>query len=165
MLSGPRPIGAPFRASWRPGGVFVGNELVGWAGLSRDSWSTVTSPGGGHTFLRRRDEPPRGRLLADLAASFQAAVVDVLSTKAAQATETFDVTAVLLSGGVTANKTLRATTVERVSIPVYYPPIFLCTDNAAMVGACAHQHFVAGDVGTPAGTGLDLDVVTGLQLG
>ncbi len=108
---------------------------------------------------------PRGRLLADLAASFQAAVVDVLSTKAAQAAEAFDVTAVLLSGGVTANQSLRAATVRRVAIPVYYPPVFLCTDNAAMVGACAHQHLVADDIGRHARSGLDLDIVPGLRLG
>jgi N6-L-threonylcarbamoyladenine synthase len=102
---------------------------------------------------------PQGRLLADLAASFQAAVVDVLSAKTAQAAESFDVTAVLLSGGVSANQTLRSATAERVNAPVYYPPLFLCTDNAAMVGACGHQRFVAGDR-----AGWDLDVVPGLRL-
>ncbi len=115
--------------------------------------------------VEKYSDPPRGQLLADLAASFQAAVVDVLSTKAAHAAETFDVTAVLLSGGVTANQILRATTVRRVAVPVYYPPIFLCTDNAAMVGACAHQHLVAEEIGRHARLGLDLDVVTGLRLG
>jgi len=115
--------------------------------------------------VQRYSDPPRGRLLADLAASFQAAVVDVLSTKAAQAAEAFDVTAVLLSGGVTANQTLRTTTVERVNVPVYYPPTFLCTDNAAMVGACAHRHFLTGAVDAQSQSGLDLDVVTGLKLG
>ncbi len=109
--------------------------------------------------VQKFSDLPRGRLLADMAASFQAAVVDVLSAKAARAAETFDVTAVLLSGGVTANQTLRAMTVERVSVPVYYPPIFLCTDNAAMVGACAHRHFVNGER-----DGWDLDVETGLRL-
>jgi N6-L-threonylcarbamoyladenine synthase len=115
--------------------------------------------------VQKYSDPPRGRLLADLAASFQAAVVDVLSVKAAQAAEAFDVTAVLLSGGVTANQTLRATTVERVDVPVYYPPIFLCTDNASMVGACAHRHLVGEDIGIHARSGMDLDVVTGLRLG
>lgn len=104
-------------------------------------------------------DPPRGRLLANLAASFQAAVVDVLSAKAARAAKEFDVTALLLSGGVTANQTLRTTTVRRVDVPVYYPPIFLCTDNAAMVGACAHRHLVAGETAN-----WDLDVVPGLRL-
>ncbi len=109
--------------------------------------------------VEKYSDPPRGRLLADLAASFQTAVVDVLSAKAARAAEAFDVTAVLLSGGVTANQTLRDATVDRVDVPVYYPPIFLCTDNAAMVGACAHWHFAAGET-----AGWDLDVVAGLRL-
>jgi len=109
--------------------------------------------------VKKYSDPPEGRLLANLSASFQAAVVDVLSVKAARAAEEFDVTAVLLSGGVTANQTLRNMTVKRVDAPVYYPPLFLCTDNAAMVGACAHRHFVAGDRAS-----LDLDVVTGLRL-
>lgn len=115
--------------------------------------------------VQKYSDPPRGKLLADLAASFQAAVVDVLSAKASWAAEAFDATAVLLSGGVTANQTLRRTTVERVEVPVYYPPIFLCTDNAAMVGACAHRHFVAEEIGPHARSGLDMDVVTGLRLG
>jgi N6-L-threonylcarbamoyladenine synthase len=109
--------------------------------------------------IQKYTEPPQGRLLADLAASFQAAVVDVLSAKTAQAAEEFDVTAVLLGGGVSANQPLRATTAERVDPPVYYPPPVLCTDNAAMVGACAYQHFVAGER-----AGWDLDVLPGLRL-
>jgi len=109
--------------------------------------------------VQKYTEPPQGRLLADLAASFQAAVVDVLSAKTAQAAEEFDATAVLLGGGVSANQSLRATTAERVGPPVYYPPLFLCTDNAAMVGACAHRHFVAGER-----AGWDLDVLPGLRL-
>ncbi len=109
--------------------------------------------------VQKYSDPPEGRLLADLAASFQAAVVDVLSAKAAEAADEFEVTAVLLSGGVTANQTLRDAAVERISVPVYYPPIFLCTDNAAMVGACAHRHFMSGER-----AGWDLDVVTGLRL-
>ena len=109
--------------------------------------------------VQKYSDQPRGRLLADLAASFQSAVVDVLSAKASRAAREFDVTAVLLSGGVTANQTLRETTVKRVDVPVYYPPIFLCTDNAAMVGACAHRHLEAGETAD-----WDLDVVAGLRL-
>ncbi|MEA3375033.1 MAG: tRNA (adenosine(37)-N6)-threonylcarbamoyltransferase complex transferase subunit TsaD [Chloroflexota bacterium] len=109
--------------------------------------------------VEKYSDRPRGRLLADLAASFQAAVVDVLSAKAARAAAEFGVTAMLLSGGVTANQTLRRAATARVEVPVYYPPIFLCTDNAAMVGACGHRHFVAGER-----AGWDLDVVAGLRL-
>jgi len=109
--------------------------------------------------VQKYDDPPQGRLLADLAASFQAAVVDVLSAKAARAAEEFGVVAVLLCGGVSANQVLRATTAERAGVPVYCPPPILCTDNAAMVGACAYRHFVAGRQ-----AGWDLDVVPGLRL-
>jgi N6-L-threonylcarbamoyladenine synthase len=113
--------------------------------------------------VQKYSVPPQGKLLANMAASFQAAVVDVLSRKAAQAAEEFAATAVLLSGGVSANTALRETTTERVckqvGVPVYYPPLFLCTDNAAMIGACAHRHFVAGER-----AGWNLDVVPGLRL-
>jgi N6-L-threonylcarbamoyladenine synthase len=102
---------------------------------------------------------PQGHVLANLASSFQAAVVDVLSAKAARAAEEFGVTAILLSGGVSANQLLRLTTAERASVPVYYPPLFLCTDNAAMVGACACRHLAAGRL-----AGWELDVVPGLRL-
>jgi N6-L-threonylcarbamoyladenine synthase len=113
--------------------------------------------------VQKYSPPPQGKLLADMAASFQAAVVDVLSQKTAQAAEEFGATAVLLSGGVSANTALRETTTEqvreRVGVPVYYPPPYLCTDNAAMIGACAHRHFIAGER-----AGWDLDVVPGLRL-
>jgi N6-L-threonylcarbamoyladenine synthase len=104
-------------------------------------------------------DPPQGEQLADLAASFQEAVVDVLAEKTARATEEFGATAVLLCGGVSANKALRRTTTERVDAPVFYPPLSLCTDNAAMVGACAHCHFLEGER-----AGWDLDVIPGLRL-
>ena len=109
--------------------------------------------------VQKYSDPPRGRLLADLAASFQAAVVDVLSAKAARAATEFDVTAVLLCGGVSANQALRATTAERSCVPAHCSPPILCTDNAAMVGACAYQHFIVGGR-----AGWDLDVVPGLRL-
>jgi N6-L-threonylcarbamoyladenine synthase len=109
--------------------------------------------------VREYEEPPQGELLADLAASFQAAVVDVLSRKAARAAEEFGARAVLLCGGVSANLELRRTTRQRASVPVYYPPLILCTDNAAMVGACAYRRFQAGER-----AGWDLDVIPGLRL-
>ena len=109
--------------------------------------------------VRKYTEPPRGRLLADLSASFQAAVVDVLSMKAVRASEAFNASAILLCGGVSANLALRAVTTERASMPVYSPPLILCTDNGAMVAACAHRHFLAG-----ARDPWSLDVVPGLRL-
>jgi len=109
--------------------------------------------------VEKYSDPPQGRLLADLSASFQAAVVDVLATKTARAAKEFGVTVALLCGGVSANQALRITTTERASVPVLYPPPILCTDNAAMVGACAYRHFIAGER-----AGWDLDVLPGLRL-
>lgn len=95
----------------------------------------------------------------DLAASFQAAVVDVLVEKTARAAEEHDVTAVHVAGGVSANRALRRAMAERLDVPVRYPPPILCTDNAAMIAAAAHWRFVNGERDT-----LDLDVTPSLQL-
>jgi len=81
------------------------------------------------------------------------------AAKAVRAAEEFGVTAVLLCGGVSANQSLRATTAERAGVPVCYTPPIFCTDNAAMVGACAYQRFVTGER-----AGWDLDVVPSLRL-
>ncbi len=106
------------------------------------------------------DTPPPGLPVADMAAAFQEAVIDVLAEKAVQAAAAHHATAILLSGGVSANQALRAEVKARAGdIPVYYPPISLCTDNAAMIGAAAHYRFVAGQR-----DGWDLDVVPNLRL-
>lgn len=89
--------------------------------------------------LRQTKKFAPGKLpVADLAASFQAAVVDALVTKTARAALTYGVTAVHLAGGVSANSALRQAMRQRVEVPVWYPPPILCTDNAAMIGAAAH---------------------------
>lgn len=110
--------------------------------------------------LREIERYDAGRLpVADLAASFQAAVVDVLVEKTARAAEEFDVTAVHVVGGVSANSALREAMAERLAVPVRFPPLVLCTDNAAMIAAAAHHHFLRG-----ARSGLDLEVSPSLQL-
>jgi N6-L-threonylcarbamoyladenine synthase len=110
--------------------------------------------------VEERGGPPRDpRLLVDMAASFQEAVVDVLATKAAAAAEEHAATAILLCGGVSANSRLRVVTVQRAGLPVYFPPPILCTDNAAMVAACGHFRYQAGER-----AGWDLDVEPGLRL-
>ena len=77
----------------------------------------------------------------DVAASFQAAVVDVLVARVERAFERETYRALVLSGGVAANSALQAairTWSERRSIPAYIPPPKYCTDNAAMVAAAAY---------------------------
>ena len=95
----------------------------------------------------------------DLAASFQTAVVDALVTKTKRAAAAYQVTAVHLVGGVSANRELRQSMTEALDIPVRYPNPILCTDNAAMIGAAAHWHFINGRRDA-----LNLDVIPSLQL-
>ncbi len=82
--------------------------------------------------------------VASLSAGFQAAVVEVLVGKTLEAVEVFSARGVLLVGGVSANKALRATMQEQASVPVFIPPIELCTDNAAMIAGAAYWRFVQG---------------------
>ena len=89
--------------------------------------------------VRREQEAGRETPLPDLAASFQEAVVDVQVAKTMAAAEEKGVPTVLLGGGVVANSRLRARMTEeaeRRGIRLRYPPLELCTDNAAMI-ACA----------------------------
>ena len=74
----------------------------------------------------------------DLAASFQEAVSRVLVKKTLAACKELQVPRVVLAGGVAANKTLRSKFQEQSNLPVYFPALHLCTDNAAMVAAAAH---------------------------
>ena len=85
---------------------------------------------------------------ADVAASFQQAVLDVLVQKTIRAAVENGVSNILLAGGVAANGTLRdqlQTAANAHNIQVHYPPVHFCTDNAAMIGAAAHYKAVKGD--------------------
>jgi N6-L-threonylcarbamoyladenine synthase len=100
--------------------------------------------------------------IADVAASFQAAIVDVLVDKLLGAADEDGISTVVIGGGVAANSALRArmaTVAEETGLRVVIPPVALCTDNAAMVGAVA-----AYRLGADGPTSLDGAVVPNLRL-
>lgn len=85
--------------------------------------------------------------VADIAAAFQEAVVDVITSKAVLACTENGITDLLLGGGVAANSRLRELTGQRCSsagITLHVPPLSLCTDNGAMVAALGSQLIMAG---------------------
>lgn len=85
--------------------------------------------------------------VADIAAAFQEAVVDVITSKAVLACEENGITDLLLGGGVAANSRLRELTGQRCTsagITLHVPPLALCTDNGAMVAALGSQLIMAG---------------------
>lgn len=97
--------------------------------------------------------------VADLAASFQAAVVDILARRAVEAARQFRVRQILLGGGVAANQALRARVQQDAPVPVHCPPPQLATDNGAMIASAAYFQYRPG-----MSEGIDLDVIPGLPL-
>lgn len=90
---------------------------------------------------------PEGITQADIAASFQAAVVDVLVTRTVAAAKAEGVRKVALAGGVASNSALRRhmrEICEANGLSLYYPEPILCTDNAAMIGAAAYYEYRRG---------------------
>ena len=105
-------------------------------------------------FEARGEEVP----VADIAAAFQEAVVDVITSKAVLACRENGITELLLGGGVAANSRLRQLTEQRCSsagIRLTVPPLALCTDNGAMVAALGAQLVMAGI--SPSGIGFAPD--------
>src|SRR5579859_4479799 len=118
----------------------------------------------GHQYVRQGAQAAGwgGISVPELATAFQEAVVDVLATKTRLAAEEHQVAHVLLAGGVAANRLLRQRLdleLKPLGIPLTYPPIEFCTDNAAMIAAAGYFHLRLGERHS-----LDLDVKPGLRL-
>ena len=100
---------------------------------------------------------------ADVAASFQKAVTDVLVEHAMMAVKEYGFDKLAIAGGVASNSTLRREmelACEKNNVKFYHPSPILCTDNAAMIGAAAYYEYLAGTR-----HGLDLNAIPNLKLG
>ena len=100
---------------------------------------------------------------ADVAASFQAAVVDVLTDHSVRAAQAYGCGKLALAGGVASNSALRESmkqACEQAGINFYHPSPVFCTDNAAMIGVQGYHAFVAGER-----SGLNLNAVPNLKIG
>lgn len=100
---------------------------------------------------------------ADVAASFQKAVVDVLVEHSMQAVQECGMKKFAIAGGVASNSSLRSameSACQKRGITFYHPSPILCTDNAAMIGAAGYYEYIKG-----VRSGLDLNAVPNLKLG
>ncbi len=100
---------------------------------------------------------------ADIAASFQEAVIDVLVAKTMRAAKDFGMQQVAIAGGVAANSSLldaMSRACADSNLAFYHPSKILCTDNAAMIGAAAYYDYIRG-----VRAGLELNAVPNLKIG
>ena len=100
---------------------------------------------------------------ADVAASFQKAVIDVLVEHAMEAVKEYGFTKLAIAGGVASNSGLREAfekACEKRKIDFYHPSPIFCTDNAAMIGVAGYYEYLKGSR-----SGYDLNAVPNLRLG
>lgn len=100
---------------------------------------------------------------ADVAASFQEAVVDALVSKTIAAARNYKMDQIAIAGGVASNSALREAmeiACKKNNLKLYYPSPILCTDNAAMIGAAAYYEYMNGTR-----HGLDLNAIPNLKIG
>lgn len=100
------------------------------------------------------------RLVSELAANFQESVVEVMVVKLLAMAQRYQAKGIILGGGVTANARLRQQITAQSTLPVVIPPPVLCTDNGAMIAACAYFQYQRGQQFS-----LDLDIDPALPLG
>ena len=114
-------------------------------------------------YINKEKQAGRQVNVADVAAGFQEAVLEVVVTKTVEAALERNEKRIVMAGGVAANSRLRQMMTEEAGkhgIRLYFPPPALCTDNAAMIGCAAYYRFIAGER-----DGLDLDALPNLELG
>jgi N6-L-threonylcarbamoyladenine synthase len=104
--------------------------------------------------VKRLKDEGRPIPVADMAASFQKAVIEVLFEKTMKAAREYQVKDVIVGGGVSANAPLRDTFVSQKEFTVHIPPLRYCTDNAAMVAAAGYYRFALGHT-----DGMEIDVL------
>ncbi len=114
-------------------------------------------------YLNQAKQKDQEVALEDFAASFQWAIIDVLTQKLMAAAKDHKVEQVVLSGGVAANSTFRnhvEAKVKEAGMELLYPPVHLCTDNAAMIGSAGYFSYLAGKLSNNS-----LNAVANLRLG
>ncbi|MCI2098323.1 MAG: tRNA (adenosine(37)-N6)-threonylcarbamoyltransferase complex transferase subunit TsaD [Succiniclasticum sp.] len=114
-------------------------------------------------YLHNEEQAGRPVHKADVAASFQEAVTDVLVQKSVAALEAAELKDIVLAGGVSANQVLQdklAAAAHRVGARLVHPEKILCTDNAVMIACRGYYQFMDGEA-----SGLDLNADPSLKLG
>lgn len=157
------PVIDRLAAGGDPGRITFPRAYLGETGRFEFSFSGLKSAVINYLHqTRQRGEEVK---LPHLAASFQAALVEVLVEKTVDAAREYKAASVLMAGGVAANSRLRSYMHERLAqalpeVALFYPPPDLCTDNAAMIAAAAYPRYRDGHLAS-----LDLNAVPGLRSG